>query len=320
MHIHRLQELRKRNLLTEEQLQQLEKIETGKIFSVYYELRTVLYLGVLLFTTGVGILIYQNIGELGHVLSIISLFLLTGVCAVYAFRKAPPFTTAKSVTPNPYFDYVVLLGSLLFISGLGYLQFQYGIFSESMGEVTLVTAVFLFAAAYRFDHLGVLSLAITAFGSFWGISLSPQKWSSGHFFDDSHLHITAIFFGAGLAAVAWWLDRKTVKSHFTFTYLNFAALTFLTGALAGIFINDESYGVFLVTLLAGCGLAAYYGQKQKSFLFLLYAFVFGYIGISYFLADTILDDAGIWFLYLLASCGGFIAFIIRFKSYFKRDE
>jgi hypothetical protein len=65
---------------------------------------------------------------------------------------------------------------------------------------------------------------------------------------------------------------------------------------------------------------AVYGQRQRSFLFLLYAFVASYIGITYFLADVVIDDIGFWFFYLVLSCGALIFFIIRFKSYFKRAE
>jgi hypothetical protein len=181
-----------------------------------------------------------------------------------------------------------------------------------------VTAAFFFYVAYRFDHLGVLSLAITALASFWSISLSPQKWYSGDFFEDANLYVTAIIFGAALSAAALVLDRKSIKEHFTFTYINFCSLMFLTGALAGIFINYDSYALFLLILYAGCALTVYFAHLKKSFLFLVYAFVFGYIGTTYFLTDTILHDPGLWFFYLIISCGGFVFFIVRFKNYFKR--
>src|SRR6185369_8526297 len=133
----------------------------------------------------------------------------------------------KVIPPTPYFDYIVLLACLLFISVLGYLQFQYNLLDESLGETTLVAAAVFFLAAYRFDHLGVLSLAITAFASFWGLSVSPQEWYHSDFFSRANLHITAMIFGAALAGVATVLDRQMMKQHFTFTYLNFCSLIFL---------------------------------------------------------------------------------------------
>jgi hypothetical protein len=312
-----LKELREKNLLTEDQYKILDPVYSGKVISVFYELRIILYLGVMLFTTGVGILIYKNIGDLGHLALITVLFVLTAFCFHYSLRHAAPYTHQKAAPPTPYFDYIVLLGCLLFISVLGYLQLQYELFDDGMGLTTLVTAAFFFFAAYRFDHLGVLSLAITALASFWSISVSPQKWYSGNFFSDSNLHVTAIIFGAVVSAVAILLDRKGIKKHFTFTYLNFCSLIFLCGALSGMFIEDRAYLLYLLLLYAGCASLAFYAHETKSFLFILYVFVFAYIGTTYMLSDF-MDAPELWFMYLLASCGGFIVFIIRYKSFFKR--
>ena len=314
-----LKELYDKGLLNEDQYNTLEAILSKKVFSVFYELRTLLYLGVMLFTTGVGILIYENIGELGHLLSIGALFLATLVCFAYAFRKAPAYTNGKATAPVPYFDYIVLLGCLLFISVQGYLGFQFDILDDNLGVSTLVTSAFFFYAAYRFDHLGVLSLAITALASFWSISLSPQKWYTDDFISSEHLHITAMVFGPVLAGVAILLDKRSVKQHFTFTYVNFGSLIFFIGTLAGLFDNNDIMGFYLLLLYAGCGFAIWFAHWKKSFLFLLYAFVFAYIGTTYFLADTIMEPE-LWFFYMIASCGGFIYFIIRFKNYFKRAE
>jgi hypothetical protein len=74
-------ELADKKLITPEQFEKIDLITSGKIVSVFYELRTLLYLGVMLFTTGAGILIYQNIGDLGHLISII----LLSICAEFAF-------------------------------------------------------------------------------------------------------------------------------------------------------------------------------------------------------------------------------------------
>jgi hypothetical protein len=313
-----LKDLKERNLLSEVQYNHLEPIYSNKVVSAFYELRVILYLGVMLFTAGIGILIYKNIGDLGHLALITILFALTAWCFQYALKHVPEFTRTRLTPPTPYFDYIVLLGCLLFISVLGYLQFQYELFDNGMGLTTLITAAFFFFGAYRFDHLGVLSLAITALASFWSISVSPQKWYSGSFFSDSSLHNTALIFAAALAAAGLVLGNRNIKKHFTFTYLNFSSLIFLVAAVSGMFIEDHIYPVYLMLLYTGCAALAYYAHTHKLFLFLIYAVVFAYIGTTYMLADIIDDVPGLWFLYLLASCGGFIFFIIRFKSYFKR--
>ncbi len=314
-------ELFEKGFITHDQYDKIELIRSGKLFSVFYELRSLLYLGVLLFTSGMGILIYKNIGELGHIASIIALIALTSLCFGYVFKKGARYSNESVKGPTPYFDYVTLLGSLLFISVLGYLQFQFGILDENLGLTTLVTSTFFFYVAYRFDHLGVLSLAITALASFWSISISPQKWYSGDFFSAStHLHITAIVFGTVVAALAMLLDLKSIKKHFTFTYLNFASLIFFVGAITGLFIGSW-WGIFLLLIYGGCFFAYYMARQKKSFLFLLYAFIAAYIGTTYFLAVTLFREVfEIWFLYSIASAGGFVYFIIHYKNYFSRKS
>jgi hypothetical protein len=315
-----LKELLRRELITDSQFIHLQNIISRKIFSVYYELRIILYLGIMLFTAGVGILIYLNIGELGHLLSIIALFVFTAVCFYYAFKYAHPYSHHKVKPPTPLFDYIVLLGCLLFIAALTYLEFQYHILEYNLGSTTLVTAVFFLYAAYRFDHLGILSLAVTALASYFSITVSPQQWYSGFEFTGEHLPLTAMIFGAALAGAAIFLDRRNVKRHFSFTYINFAALIFLTGAISGVFMTD-TYVFYLLGLYAGCAFCVYYANREKSFLFLLYAFIYGYIATTYWLFDTVMRNAEVlWFFYFLASCGAFIFFIIRYKSHFKRAE
>lgn len=310
-------ELLEKGLITQDQFSKIEVITSGKVVSVFYELRTLLYLGVMLFTTGAGLLIYQNIGELGHLISIILLTTIMLVCFWHVIKYARAYSNGILKAPTPYYDYVLLLGSLLFISIQGYVQFQYGALTEYLSWSTLITALFFFYIAYRFDHLGVLSLAITALASFWSISVSPQKWYSSEFFSDSNLHNTAIIFSASVTVIAFILDRRKIKSHFTFTYFNFCMLIFFVGCVAGLFLGP--WLVYVLLIYGGCAFAWYIAKTSRSFLFLLYAFIAGYIATTYSLAETIFNyEPMLWFYYSILSCGGFIYFIIRYKNFFKQ--
>lgn len=88
-------DLLEKGLISEAQFNQIEPIVSGKLVSVFYELRTMLYLGVVLFTGGIGILIYENIGDLGHLISILLLSVITLVCFWYVFTKGFPFSIEK---------------------------------------------------------------------------------------------------------------------------------------------------------------------------------------------------------------------------------
>ena len=313
-------ELFERNLLTQEQHDHVEAIASRRMVSVYHDLRVLLYVGVLLFSTGIGILIYENIGELGHLIAIGVLILLTTACFVYMFRAGPAYSHEEVEGPTPYFDYVVLLGSLLLITVQGYLQFKYELLTENLGLSTLASAAVFFLVAYRFDPLGVLSLGITALASFFSITLSVNKWYSGDFLEGSHLYLTAIFFGSGLALAALFLEKKNIKAHFTFTYLNFALLIFFAGALSGMTIEEGRMGWYLLLVCAGVGFAWFSARKRRSFLFLLYAFIAGYIGTTYLLSETVMQNAEVlWFYYFMLSCGGFVYFMVKYRKYFSRN-
>lgn len=314
-----LNELLEKKLITDEQYEHLELIYSRRILSVFYELRTLLYLGVMLFTTGAGLLIYQNIDSIGHgiVLAILTVILITSFGYVVKYEMG--YSNKRVDSPTSYYDYVLLLGCLLFVSIQGYVQVQYETFTDYLSWNTLLTATIFFYAAYRFDHLGVLSLGITALASFFGISVSAQQWHSGDFFSEGQLYIIAIIFSVCLMTVALWLNKRAIKEHFTFTYLNFSLLIYFSACVVGLFINEKYYFIYILLILAGCYVAWWQARNYKSFLFLTYAFVASYIAITYFLADTIFDDEpSLWFLYSLLSCGGFIYYIIKYRTIFKR--
>lgn len=312
-------ELFEKGLIREEQFHKIEAITSGKTVSVFYELRTLLYVGVFLFTTGAGVLIYQNIGELGHLISIAVLTLIMLGCFWYVNTRGKDYSNNRVESPNAYFDYILLLGCLLVVSIQGYIQFQYDVFTNSIEWNTLITALFYFYVAYRYDHLGILSLAITAFASFWGLSVSPRKWYTSDFFDKADLHITALVFASTLALLALFLDKKSIKRHFTFTYLLFCFLLFFVGAIAGIFIDQRYDILYVLIVYVGCAFAWMEAQKNKSFLFLIYAFVAGYIATTYLLFEYVFsDNPFVVYNYFLISCGGIVYLIIRNKKLFRR--
>lgn len=319
MNLETLKELLSKGLITQDQFERIEAVYSKKIFSVFYDLRTILYLGIVLFSSGIGLLIYKNIGQIGHYASLGLLVFATAGCIYYAFKKGAPFSKEFVRPATPYFDYLVLLGCLLFISVIGYLQFLFGFLNESIQEVTLFTAVFFFLMAYRFDHVGVLSLAITAFASFWGLRVSPQHWNSSEIISQNNLRIAAIIFGLTVSLIALILDKKKIKAHFTFTYLNFCCLLYFSGSLVGVFDTSPNT-IYILTTYIGCGGAIYFAFLKRSFLFLLYAFVCGYIVTTYLLAEFILSDPALWFFYPIGSCVGFVWFIIRYRNFFKRHE
>ncbi len=53
--------LYREGLITESSLQKVKAVEQTRLFSLHWELKTLLYLGVVLLSGGLGILVYKNI-------------------------------------------------------------------------------------------------------------------------------------------------------------------------------------------------------------------------------------------------------------------
>ena len=165
--------LKAQHLLNESDQQKVSVHLAEKPFSIHWELRTILYLGVTLLTTGLGLLIYLNIDSIGHQSIVAGIALACLLCFGYCFKNILPFSTQEVKNDHPFYDYVLLLGCLLFVILEGYVQFQYGIFGERYGLVTFIPAVVYLAVAYRFDHRGILSMGITGLAAWLGIAVKP---------------------------------------------------------------------------------------------------------------------------------------------------
>ena len=305
-------------IITAEQLAAIEKSESEKLFSVHWELRTILYLGILLLTSGIGILIYLNIDTIGHqaVLALIAAG-CTG-CFYYAHKNALPYSNTAVKHPSPFFDYVVLLGCLLLGIFTGYLQFQYSVFGLHYGLATLFPTLVFFFCAYFFDHKGVLSLGITGLAAWAGLTVTPLELLDHNDFSDTTLMFTGMALGALMAGFAKFSEIKNIKSHFCFTWNNFAANILFVATLAAFFDQQLKWLGFL--LLAGtCFYYIRYALQLQSFFFLLVSCLYGYIGLTYIIFSTLLDGYGdtviiLGSFYFMASCGGIILFFIKYKQ------
>ena len=306
-------------IITAAEREQIEQYEQTKLFSLHWELRTILYLGILLFTSGIGILVYLNIDTIGHQTILAAIAVAIGACFYYLFKNKQPYSDGEVRNVSPLFDYIGLLGCLLFATFVGYLQFEYRVFGHLLWLATLLPAALFFYCAYAFDHKGLLALGITGFISTLGLSIAPMQLLYGYNFTDIRILFTALGWGLVLIALALYSDRKKIKPHFSFSYHNFAANLLFVSCLALLFNYPLKFLSFL-WLVALCVYFIRYAIAQQSFLFLLISAIYGYIGLTYVVFSILLNDNysdGIFMLgmiYILASCVGVIFFFIKYKK------
>ncbi len=307
MDIQTFKQLHRKGLISDNSLQKVEELEKGRLFSLHWELKTLLYLGVTLLSGGLGILVYKNIDTIGHQAILAFIAVVCIGCFYYCRRKAAPFSADKVLPPDTFFDYILLLGCLTLITFIAYLQYAYVVFGDHYGLATCIPMVILFISAYSFDHLGVLSLAITNLAAWMGIAVTPMRILKENSFVDTRIIYTGLALGTILSLAALASDKRNFKKHFAFTYNNFSTHILFISGLSGLFLHQPFYILWLLPLL---GIAYYvYRQamKKESFYFLLLVTIYLYVGLSYVVISILerLDRFGMGSIYL-----GFLYFIL----------
>lgn len=320
------EKLLKDGTFTEDSFKKIKSHFEGRLFSIGFELRILLSVGVLLLSTGLGVLIYKNIDSIGHMAVILFIAALSLSCLGYCYKKRMPYSNEKVNSPNMLFDYILLLGCLTFSTFTVYLQYEYSVFGDWNGLAMLLPAILFFALAYYFDHIGVLSLAITCLAAFAGITITPIKLLQSNDFSSENIIFTGLAIGSLLAAAGIYLPKYNIKKHFKFTYFNFATHLIFVSCLAGMFVLDA--WIVFALLLAGITFISYrHALMEKSFYFLIFTVLYGYIGLSYFVCRVLYNlirEGGalviyMGFIYITGSSVGVILFLIRYNRKMKKN-
>jgi hypothetical protein len=310
-----LENLTQKGIMPEEQAVQILEYETAKPFSIHWELRSLLYLGITLLTSGLGVLIYKNIDTIGHQAIIALIASLALACFYHVIRHRQPFSWDEVSHATKFSEHALLLGCTLFLILEGYLQFQYNFFGTQYGIAIFIPTVLFFVLAYRFDHRGVLSMAITGLASWLGLTISPLAVLEKNDFTAPGITTTGIILGIALAVISWLSETRNLKKHFGFTYLLLGGNLAVLASMIGLFTSSPKIIYFLIGALL-CFYLVQYARKTHSLIFLLMGVVYGYIILTYAafesLPDTVLGFLSIY--YFLFTSIGVIFFLLNVKK------
>ena len=117
--------LRAEGVLSDPQATLFGRVARRELVSVRIEIRTLLYAGVLLLTSGVGALVAAHHERIGPLALSIAIGLAAAGCLLWVARVAPAFSWGEVASPSLAFDYVLLLGVLLFAADLAYVEAQF---------------------------------------------------------------------------------------------------------------------------------------------------------------------------------------------------
>ncbi|MEP7279280.1 MAG: DUF2157 domain-containing protein [Bacteroidota bacterium] len=322
MNIVLFEKLHAEGLISDASLDRIKATGSNRLFSVHWELRTILYLGILLLSGGLGVLVYKNIDTIGHTAILVFIALVSAGGFTWCFTKKLPFSTARVPAPDAFFDYILLMACLSFVTLIGYLQYQYHFFGERFGLASFIPMAVLFFCAYFFDHLGILGLAITGFCAWAGISVTPTRILLHNDFSSITLIVTGLAVGVALIATGLLTRMRRIKEHFAFSYTNFGMHILFISLLAEMFSFENAYLLWFVLLLA----VAFYFYREalrtKSFYILLVLTLYAYIGLSYTVIRLLTwhsDMGGVYlsFLYFIGTAIGLIFFLINMNKKIK---
>ncbi|MDO7875007.1 DUF2157 domain-containing protein [Hymenobacter sp. ASUV-10] len=312
-----LADLEARTLLPPAQAQAIAGFEQNRPFSIHYELRALLYLGITLLAGGLGVLVYQNIDHIGHGVVVGFIALVVAACFWYAARHRQPFTWGEAPKASLLPDYALLLGCLTFLVLEGYLQYQYNIFGDRYGLVTMLPAALFLWLAYLFDHRGVLSMGLTALGTWVGVNVAPLSAFGDESFLRYGLGEAALGLGVVLMAAGLLSEYLNLKRHFAFTYLSLGSNVALLAATAILFGDNAAHlpsGLMVPLIFILSGFLFWYARRTQSYLFLLLGVIYSYIVLTYLLIQLVADNSGAWeflimFYFPLSAIGAVLLFV-----------
>lgn len=290
--------LREKAILSDTQAAQLLPVARRELVSVRLELRTLLYAGVLLAMSGVGLFLKQNHERIGPS-AIASLLAAAALaCFAYVFRRSPPFSWGASASPHVAADYVLLFGVLLVGSDLAYLETQFRFLGPDWAQHLLVLSLVALAAAYRFDSRVVLSLALSSFAAWRGLSTRLPLESV---FSDRPDAVRANALGCGvLFLVAALVSvRAKKKAHFEAVYSAFGWVLLFSGLLSGVFQAGPQWPLWdIAACLAAAAVVAFAFRLRRIFDFAV-AVVALYLALLRPLWKAV-GESGEVFLYVVA--------------------
>ncbi len=293
--------LRARGILNDVQAGFFGRVARGELVSVRVELQLALWAGVTMAAAGAGILVKENLAQLGPVTIGAGIGLAAALCLWYVVHVAAPFSWGPVISPTLGFDYVLLLGVLLIGTDLGYFETQYKLLGQNWPWHLFVLSLLQLAFAFRYDSRAVLSLALASFAAWRGVALSfPGGVPFGQ--HEAAIRVNALVVGAFFFGFGILCKRTGRKAHFEPAFGNLGLLLLLGAAVAGAYAGyghlDVAWLATLAALAAATIALAFRAGRSDYFA---QGVVAGFLGFLRLAAELHLREG----LFYLVSAGSF---------------
>ena len=266
------------DVLSPEQASFFDRVARRGLVSVRFEIRTLLYVGVLLLTSGVGVLVARHQEEIGPLAIAAGIALAAAGSLIWVARRAAPFSWGEVPSPSVAFDYVLLLGLLLVAADLAYVEVQFTVLGPRWAYHLLIVGVLYLLAAYRWDSRTALGLALATLAAWRGLSVSlvPAMIGPGVAAD---LRASAIALGALYVGAAVLSVRLARKPHFEEVFASTGLLLLLGGLLSGVLDDRQAWSAWLVAVLLTAGSVMAVAFRLGRSLYFAVALVAAYLAL-----------------------------------------
>ena len=312
-----------KNFLTKDQHQAVAEYQKLELFSIRNELLFLIYISILLFTTGFGVIIYKNIDTIGHTILLILLALATTVSFYFCYKKSEIFSKGEVKFKNPLYDYLVLFTTILLCTLIGYFQYNLNFQDSNYSLATLISGIAALGMAYYFDNKSALTIGITALGSFIGLSIQVQTLFENDNFDDPRLIFAGLVFGGVLIIWHFLSEKYAIKTHFSFVILTFGLHLLALSCLGGC-LQSNFWILYLIIL----GAVLYYFYLKsiyfKAMSWYVFTLIYGYFGFNFLIfkvIDALNLDSFYEFISILSPfyfIGSIILFIKLIRDFKKK--
>lgn len=276
-------ELHSAGLVDEAATSRAIALERGEIFSVFEEVRFALYAAVAAITTGVGILVKENLDHIGPLTLILALALAAAACYGTAIR-----THVRRQTRSIGGDYLLLLGALILSADLGYAESRFHWLGAHWSWYLLVLAMLHAVTAYRLDSRLVLSVALTSLAAWFGI----DEHLAGLLHPDSPLKNAGIESLTCAGVILIWLKVHRGQggtAQFAEVFEHYAANLSFWGAIVLSFLPETRFvGIGFLIALAAVSIRK--GLRNHQEAFVIYGIVYTSFGL-YYLEALVIGNA-----------------------------
>jgi hypothetical protein len=248
-------------ILEEAKGNKLLRIARGELLSIHPEIRLFYYLGVLLTTTGAGLLVKQNYQQIGPIAIAIGIGIGAVGSFAWAVRCAPAFSWGEVPSPSLSYDYLLLLGVLLAAADLAFIEVQFTPLGANWPWHLLITSLLMLGIAVRYNSRAIFSLALSTFAAWRGLSVSLIEKPIWRVTDES-LRWNAVC--CGLLFIFWgpYLLRTGKKPHFEPAAVHLGWLLILGALVSGGWMQGVG-GIAYIGVLAVTGACLAWHSFQK---------------------------------------------------------